>query len=93
MQQPFSHTRKYLKGDPVASQIKPVLCPKCKKSILGIGRSWRGGSKLVTVEVHHHEDAKRHALGATARVCTFKMKWGDSQKLATAITSDIGGRK
>ena len=93
MQPPFSHTRKYLEGNPVVSQIKQVLCPKCKKSILGIGRSWRGLSKLVTVEGHHHEDAKRAAMGATARVCTFKMKWKDSQALATAITSDIGGRK
>ena len=77
----------------MVAQIKPVLCPKCKKSILGIGRSWRGGGKLVTVEVHHHEDAKRHALGGVGRVCTFKMKWDDSQKLAQEISSDIGGRK
>ena len=56
----------------MVTQIKPVLCPKCKKSVLGIGRSWRGGSKLVTVEVHHHEDAKRYALGQPAAVCTFK---------------------
>lgn len=93
MQQPFAHTRKYIENEVVVSKEKQVLCPKCKKSILGIGRSWRGLSKLVTVEVHHHEDAKRVALGATARVCMFKMSWKDSQALATAITSDIGGRK
>lgn len=77
----------------MVTQIKPVLCPKCKKSVLGIGRTWRGGTKLVTVEVHHHEDAKRVALGHTAAVCTFKMSWKDSQDLASAITQDIGGRK
>jgi len=77
----------------MVTQIKPVLCPKCKKSILGIGRSWRGLSKLVTVEVHHHEDATRAALGATARVCTFKMTWDDSQKLASSLSSDIGNRR
>jgi hypothetical protein len=77
----------------MVTQIKPVLCPKCKKSVLGIGRSWRGGSKLVTVEVHHHEDAKRVAAGHTASVCTFKMKWDDSQDLANSLTRDLGNRK
>lgn len=74
-------------------QIKPVPCPKCRRSVLGIGRSFGGGRKLVTVEVHHHEDAQRHNAGLPARTCKFKMTWKDSQDLANSISADLGGRK
>jgi hypothetical protein len=72
---------------------KAVLCPKCKKSVLGIGRSFGRGRKLVTVEVHHHEDAERYNHGAATRVCKFKMTWSDSQELANKLCGDLGGRK
>lgn len=87
MQRPIRETLKYV------TENNPVLCPKCKKSVLGIGRSFGGRKTLVTVEVHHHEDAKRFAAGAQTRVCTFKMNWKDSQELANSVSSDLGGRK
>lgn len=77
----------------MVSQIKPVLCPKCKRSVLGIGRSFGGQSKLVTVEVHHHEDAAAYNAGGTPKTCKFKMTYADSQALAESISSDLGGRK
>lgn len=70
-----------------------LLCPKCRKSVLGIGRSFGGRRKLVTVEVHHHEDAKRFNAGAATRVCKIKMTFRDSQALADAVSGDLGNRK
>jgi len=77
----------------MVSQIKPVLCPKCKKSVLGIERHFGGKKTLAEVTVHHHEDVTRVNAGHTAAVCVFKMTWQDSQDLANSITRDIGGRK
>lgn len=77
----------------MVAQIPPVLCPKCKKSVLGISRHFGGGKKLVEVEVHHHEDAQRFNAGATPRPCKFKMTFKDSQALAQAVSSDLVGRK
>ena len=77
----------------MVAQIKPVLCPKCKKSILGIDRHFGGKTKLVEVEVHHHDDAARYNAGHPTATCKFKMTWKDSQDLANSITRDIGGRK
>lgn len=69
-----------------------VLCPKCRKTVLGIGRSFGGRRKLVSVEVHHEEDAKRWDAGAPTRTCKMKMTWGDSQVLAEAISGDLRSR-
>ncbi len=73
--------------------MKQVLCPKCRNPVLGIGRSFGGVRKLVSVEVHHEEDAKRYAAGAQARTCKIKMTFHDSQVLAESISGDLGGRK
>jgi len=70
-----------------------VLCPKCRLPVLGIGRKFGGRRKLVAVEVHHEEDAKRAAVGAETRVCKIQMTFGDSQALAEAICGDLGNRK
>lgn len=69
----------------MVSQIKPVLCPKCKKSALGIDRGYGGRKDLTEVQVHHHDVS----LG----VCVFKMTWKDAQDFANLITKDLGGRK
>jgi len=77
----------------MVTQIKPILCPKCKKSVLGIGRHFNGKAALVTVEVHHHQDAANYNAGIQPEVCKFKMTYADSQALAEAISNDLGGRK
>lgn len=69
----------------MVSQVKPVLCPKCKKSALGIDRVPGGRPDLTAVEVYHHD--------TTVANCVFKMSWADAQDLANSITRDIGGRK
>lgn len=69
----------------MVSQIPPVLCPKCKKSVLGIDRAFGGRPDLAAVTVHHHD----HSSGN----CVFKMSWKDAKDLANLITGDIGGRK
>ena len=83
------HTAKYVTG----AHFGAVLCPKCRKPVLGIGRSFGGRRKLVSVDIHHVEDARRYDAGAPTRVCKIKMTWSDSQELANAICGDLGGRK
>jgi hypothetical protein len=69
----------------MGDQIKPVLCPKCKYTVLGIGRAYGGRKDLASVTVHHHD--------VRQGVCVFKMNWKDAETLADSITKDIGGRK
>ncbi len=69
----------------MVSQIKPVLCPKCKQSVLGIDRGEGGRKDLTTVTVHHHDIRQG--------VCVFKMTWTDAHALANKITRDLGDRK
>jgi len=60
-------------------------CPKCKKEVIAILRNWGTRRKMATIEVHHHEDAKRWNLGAATRVCTIRMTFERSQKLMEAL--------
>jgi hypothetical protein len=69
----------------MVSQIPPVKCPKCKKSVLGIDRGYGGRRDLTEVTVHHFDQSQAN--------CVFKMSWKDAQDLANSITRDIGGRK
>ena len=64
-----------------------VRCPKCRRSVLGIGRSFGGRRKLVSVEVHHHEDARRWSLGGHGmKLCKLKMTFEASQRLAMRLS-------
>lgn len=69
----------------MVTQIPPILCPKCKHSVLGIDRGYGGRKDLTSVTVHHHDIAQG--------VCIFKMTWKDAQDFANRITRDLGGRK
>lgn len=70
----------------MVSQIKPVLCPKCRKPVLGIDRGPVPGRRdLSEVQVFH--------LVANDKPCRIKMTWKDSQELANWAGRDIGGRK
>ncbi len=69
----------------MVSQIKPVMCPKCKHSVLGIDRTGGGRRDLTQVTVYHHDQRQG--------MCIFKMSWKDAQDFANLITRDIGGRK
>ena len=70
----------------MVSQIKPVLCPKCKKPILGIDRGPVAGRRDLS------EVTVFHAVGQDVP-CVIKMTWKDSQVLANWASKDIGGRK
>jgi hypothetical protein len=69
----------------MVSQVKPILCPKCKKSVLGIDRAYGGRKDLTEMHVHHHDTSQAP--------CVFKMSWKDAQDFANSITRDLGGRK
>ena len=69
----------------MVTQIKPVLCPKCQMSVLGIDRAFGGRRDLTEVSVHHHNP--------TLPPCVFKTTWKDAQDLANALTRDLGNRK
>jgi len=68
----------------MVSQIPPVLCPKCKKGVLGIDKKFGGRPDLVEVQAHHFH---------TQEICVFKMSYQDYKVLANRLSSDIGGRK
>ncbi len=69
----------------MVSQLKPILCPRCKQSVLGIDRGYGGRKDLTSVSVYHHD--------ASQGICVFKMTWKDAQDLANSITKDLGDRK
>lgn len=69
----------------MVSQLKPILCPRCKKSVLGIDRGYGGRKDLTSVSVYHHDEKQG--------ICVFKMTWKDAQDIANSITRDLGGRK
>ena len=69
----------------MVTQIKPILCPKCKMGVLGIDRGPGGRKDLTEVKVHH--------FNPILPVCVFKMTWKDAQDFANSITRDLGGRK
>jgi hypothetical protein len=70
----------------MVTQIKPVLCPKCRKPVLGIDRVPVPQRRdLAEVEVFH--------LVASDKPCRIKMTWKDSQELANNVSRDIWGRK
>jgi hypothetical protein len=56
-------------------------CPKCGKTVLLITRNWGTKRRWTTVEIHHHEDARRYEVGAPPRICVVRMSFVQSQKL------------
>jgi len=69
----------------MVTQVQPILCPKCKQSVLGIDRGYGGRRDLTEVQIFHHD--------VKIPNCIFKMSWKDAQNLANLISRDIGGRK
>lgn len=69
------------------------LCPKCRRTILGIKRHYGGKKKLVEVEVHHREDQALAADGVASSACVIKMTFRDCETLANSVSSDLGNRK
>jgi hypothetical protein len=49
--------------------------------ILVIMRHFKSRGKMASLEIHHHEDAKRWNLGAKTRVCKMRMTFDNSQRL------------
>lgn len=61
----------------------PPKCPKCRKTVMGIGRSG-ASARLSAVTVHHFDGMVP---------CKIKMTWSDSQALADLVSGDLGNRK
>lgn len=70
----------------MVTQIQPVLCPKCRKPVLGIDR------KPVPERRDLSEVTIWHLVAGDVS-CVIKMTWKDSQFLANQVSRDIGGRK
>lgn len=62
-----------------------MKCPKCGKSVLAIMRDWGTHRRMATLEIHHHEDAKRWDHGARTRLCKVRMTFERSQRLMEAL--------